>query len=128
MSYFPQMGEEVPTINRVYRDRECRKAFSKRSSENYELKHNNTGRKYPESIIYFPSDTKKVHATQKPVDLMEYLIKTYTKENEIVLDFTAGSFSTGVACIRTGRKFIGIEKDEEIFNTGLNRIKGELQC
>ena len=65
----------------------------------------------------------KVHPTQKPVELMEYLIKTYTNEYETVLDFTMGSGSTGVACINTGRKFIGIELDETYFNIAKERIE-----
>ena len=64
----------------------------------------------------------KIHPTQKPVALLEYLIKTYTQEGETVLDFTAGSFSTGVACVNTNRKFIGIEMNEKYFNIGVNRI------
>ena len=63
------------------------------------------------------------HPTQKPIKLMEYLIKTYTKENEIVLDFTMGSGSTGVACLNVNRKFIGIEKDEKYFKLAKNRIE-----
>ena len=59
--------------------------------------------------------TDKMHPTQKPVDLLEYLIKTYTKEGETVLDFTMGSGSTGVACVNTNRNFIGIELDENYF-------------
>ena len=66
---------------------------------------------------------KKVfHPTQKPVALLEYLIKTYTLENETVLDFTAGSFSTGVACVNLGRSFIGIEQDEGYFKIGIKRV------
>lgn len=57
-----------------------------------------------------------MHPTQKPVALMEYLIKSYTNENETVLDFTMGSGTTGVACANTGRKFVGIELDEHYFN------------
>lgn len=64
----------------------------------------------------------KLHPTQKPVALLEYLIKTYTNENEVVLDFTAGSFSTGVACINTNRKFLGVEMDENYFNIGVKRM------
>jgi site-specific DNA-methyltransferase (adenine-specific) len=64
-----------------------------------------------------------VHPTQKPVDLMEYLIKTYTNENETVLDFTMGSGSTGVACLNTNRNFIGIERDNKYFEIATNRIK-----
>lgn len=66
----------------------------------------------------------KVHPTQKPVDLLEYLIKTYTNENEVVLDFTMGSGSTGVASLNTNRKFLGIEMNEGYFNIGVNRILG----
>ena len=64
----------------------------------------------------------KVHPTQKPVDLLEYLIKTYTNKGETVLDFTAGSFSTGVAALNTKRKFIGIEMEEKYFDIGVNRM------
>lgn len=64
-----------------------------------------------------------VHPTQKPVKLLEYLIKTYTNENEIVLDFTMGSGSTGVACMNINRKFIGIELDEKYFNIAKDRIE-----
>ena len=64
----------------------------------------------------------KVHPTQKPVALLEYLIKTYTNKGETVLDFTAGSCSTGVACLNTNRKFIGIEMEEKYFNIGVNRM------
>jgi DNA modification methylase len=82
----------------------------------------------PRSIQKFNLDTaggsrKRFHPTQKPVALLEYLIKTYTKPGETVLDFTMGSGSTGVACINTGRKFIGIEKDDEYFDVAKNRIE-----
>ena len=79
---------------------------------------------YPSSIIEFSNANQKgkVHPTQKPVSLMEYLIKTYTNENETVLDFTMGSGSTGVACINTNRNFIGIEMDENYFNIAKKRI------
>ena len=79
---------------------------------------------YPTSIYELSTGNrlKKLHPTQKPVELMEYLIKTYTNEDETVLDFTAGSFTTGVACINTNRKFIGIELDKNYFNIGKERI------
>lgn len=64
----------------------------------------------------------RVHPTQKPVELMEYLIKTYTNENETVLDFTMGSGSTGVACLNTNRNFIGIEMDDKYFEIAKERI------
>ena len=68
-------------------------------------------------------DKNRVHPTQKPVALLEYLIKTYTLEGETVLDFTMGSGSTGVACLNTNRNFIGIELDEGYFNIAQNRIE-----
>ena len=78
---------------------------------------------YPRNILEYSSVGKTVHPTQKPVDLLEYLIKTYTNENEVVLDFTMGSGSTGVACMNTNRKFIGIELDENYFNIAKQRTE-----
>ena len=92
---------------------------------------NQVGRVY-ESYTNFPNDILKfnsifgrgaLHPTQKPVDLLEYLIKTYTNEYELVLDFTMGSGSTGVACLNTDRRFIGIELDENYFNIAKERIE-----
>ena len=76
---------------------------------------------YPTQIIEFKGE-KGLHPTQKPVALMEYLIKTYTNENETVLDFTMGSGTTGVACKNLNREFIGIELDEGYFNIAKERI------
>jgi len=95
----------------------------------------NDGKRYPKSVLRFTSEgmnSGSLHPTQKPVALLEYLIKTYTNENEVVLDFTAGSFSTGVACINTNRKFLGIEMNEGYFNIGVKRMqestmKGEIK-
>lgn len=78
---------------------------------------------YPKSILKFKSDSAKDHPTQKPVALMEYLIKTYTNENETVLDFTMGSGSTGVAAKNLNRNFIGIELDEGYFKIAKERIE-----
>jgi site-specific DNA-methyltransferase (adenine-specific) len=78
---------------------------------------------YPRQVLEFKAVQRTVHPTQKPVALMEYLIKTYTNEGETVLDFTMGSGTTGVACINTGRRFIGIEKDENYFNIAKERIE-----
>ena len=78
---------------------------------------------YPNSLLEFKNESKQVHPTQKPTDLLEYLIKTYTNENELVLDFTMGSGSTGVACANTNRKFIGIELDKNYFNIAKQRIE-----
>ena len=80
--------------------------------------------KNPTNILVFDKIRKgSLHPTQKPVALMEYLIKTYTNENETVLDFTMGSGSTGVACQNTNRNFIGIERDNKYFNIAKERIE-----
>jgi len=77
---------------------------------------------YPTSIIEFSNAKRGVHPTQKPVALMEYLIRTYTNEGETVLDFTMGSGTTGVACVKTKRDFIGIELDDGYFKIAEKRI------
>ena len=76
---------------------------------------------YPTDVLEFIGE-RGLHPTQKPVELMEYLIKTYTQENETVLDFTMGSGSTGVAAKNLNRSFIGIEQDENYFNIAKERI------
>ena len=76
----------------------------------------------PRSIVKFNNQQRQVHPTQKPVALMEYLIKTYTNEGEVILDFTMGSGTTGVACMNTNRNFIGIELDENYYSIATNRI------
>jgi len=99
------------------------------SSDSSPLKYNDGitriyNDKNPQSILVYSkqSDGKYVHPTQKPVALMEYLIRTYTNEGETVLDNTMGSGTTGVACVNTGRRFIGIERDEEYFKIAKARI------
>ena len=84
---------------------------------------------YPNQVLQINSATKTVHPTQKPVALMEYLIKTYTNENETVLDFTMGSGTTGVAAKNLNRNFIGIDLDEIYFNIAKDRIENkEVDC
>ena len=78
---------------------------------------------YPKSILNFNKDHTHLHPTQKPVALLEYLIKTYTNEGDLVLDNCMGSGSTGVACVNTNRSFIGIELDENYFNIAKERIE-----
>ena len=80
------------------------------------------GRRYPLTVVDFQRDRNKVHPTQKPVALMEYLIRTYTNPGDTVLDNCMGSGTTGVACVNTGRSFIGIEKDPGYFTTASARI------
>lgn len=81
--------------------------------------------KHPTSIVTYakPHPSVAVHTTQKPVPLLEYLVKTYTNEGDTVLDNCMGSGSTGVACVNTGRRFIGMELDWGYFNTAANRIE-----
>lgn len=80
---------------------------------------------FPHNVLEYPNVIGKqaIHPTQKPVELLEYLIKTYTNEGETVLDNCMGSGSTGVACINTNRNFIGIELDENYFNIAKERIE-----
>ena len=83
--------------------------------------------KNPTTLIQFDKIRKgSLHPTQKPVELLEYLIKTYTNENETILDNCMGSGSTGVACIKTNRNFIGIELSQEYFNIAKERIEKEV--
>jgi site-specific DNA-methyltransferase (adenine-specific) len=92
--------------------------YGARSSEPYVQEWTN----WPRDVLEIASEGNTVHPTQKPVALMEYLIKTYTNEGEVVLDFTMGSGTTGVACMNTGRRFIGIERDEGYFAIAEKRI------
>ena len=96
-------------------------------SENYNIvpTKTKTNLYYPKNLLHFSNANQKgkVHPTQKPVDLLEYLIKTYTKENEVVLDFTMGSGSTGVACMNNNRNFIGIELEEKYFSISCERLE-----
>jgi DNA modification methylase len=88
----------------------------------------NTGDRHPSSIIVYNSNFKKrLHPTQKPVDVCEWLIKSYSNEGDVVLDFCMGSGSTGVACQNTGREFIGIELDEEIFKIAEERLHEKIE-
>ena len=114
-TYNPQMGK-----GKAYKGHFAPGAEVHGKSIHY-VKENN-GTRYPTSILRFNRE-KGFHPTQKPVALLEYLIKTYTNEGETVLDFTMGSGSTGVACMNTGRKFIGIELDDKYFEIAKQRIE-----
>jgi DNA modification methylase len=99
-----------------------------RGSEVYGNKDNavitiNTGERYPLTVLEFQRDKDKIHPTQKPVALFEYLIKTYTNEGETVLDNCMGSGTTAIACINTNRNYIGFEKEEKYYNIIQDRIK-----
>lgn len=91
--------------------------------KNKKIAKETTNTRYPKSVINFSVDAEAIVPTQKPVLLMEYLIKTYSNKGEMVLDPAMGSGTTGVACRRTGRHFIGIEINEETFNKAKTRIE-----
>ena len=115
-----------------YKDRSKEKPTKIRSElfngpKSGEFKHGTNKKpdeRYPKHLIEFSNASRKdhFHPTQKPVDLLEYLIKTYTKEGETVLDNCMGSGSTGVACVNTNRNFIGMELDNNYFNIAKERI------
>jgi len=106
----------------------CKKVCSGKGHSDHrpsKIKQNNylqTITNYPNQLLDFKSDLAKLHPTQKPVALLEYLIKTYTLPGQIVLDFAMGSGTTGVACKNTNRKFIGIELDNKYFDIAKKRI------
>ena len=81
------------------------------------------GKRYPKNLIKFNRDKDKLHPTQKPVSLCEYLIQTYTNEGDVVLDNCMGSGTTGIACLNTNRKFIGMELDDTYFEIAKKRIE-----
>lgn len=119
---------EQPTYNPQFKEGKPYKQISGIPKGNYDIKHCNKvetindGKRYPSDLLEFGKVKKTLHPTQKPIALLEYLIKTYTNENDIVLDNCMGSGSTGVACVNTNRNFIGIELDENYFNIAKERI------
>lgn len=123
-NYYPIMVKrDKIKISKNYKHSEMNSKYIKEMENNKEYTE-----KYPSNIIEISNANQKgkFHSTQKPVELMKYLIKTYTKENDLVLDFTMGVGSTGLACKELNRRFIGIELDEKYFDIAVKRIKGEL--
>lgn len=115
-NYYPQGIEKCNKLSR-------RGSGAITTMKNYkdEWLQENTG--YPSNVLYYDLDKEKYHPTQKPVALLEYLIKTYSKEDNIILDSCIGSGSTAVACLNTNRRFIGFELDENYFEISKQRIK-----
>lgn len=116
--YNPQMvGDEIRRVKR---------SGDKSKTTNYgdfvEISESKYKGRHPVTIQYFNRDKERLHPTQKPVALFEYLIKTYTNENELVLDNCIGSGTTAIACINTNRNYIGIELEKEYYNIAKNRI------
>ena len=116
-TYNPQ-GLIPVSVNSSRKNKSGTGNFGKVSDRPYIQKEGN----FPRSVQRFQHETSPQHPTQKPVALIEYLIRTYTNEGETVLDNCMGSGTTGVACVNTGRKFIGIEMDETYFNIAEARI------
>lgn len=114
-----------PQMRTGFKPYKC--AQGKTKSENYGSQTGavtvSNGERYPVTVLDFPRDKAKVHPTQKPVALMEYLIRTYTNEGDTVLDNCMGSGTTGVACANTGRRFIGMEQDAGYFKIAQERIE-----
>ena len=127
-TYNPQMikYEGVPRTNKVKNGKLGKLTDDKEKSV---IEYIDTGYRYPTQLWKYNRDILKsnLHPTQKPVKLCEDLIKTYTNENCIVLDNCMGSGSTGVACLHTNRKFIGMELDKNYFNIAKERIENEIQ-
>ena len=132
-TYVPQ---NLIPVNRIIKNTGTKNSNAKKknnddTSANGSIKNTHYVQKftnYPRTVLEFSNSfNNQLHPTQKPVDLLEYLIRTYTNENELVLDFTMGSGSTGVACMNTNRKFIGIELDEKYFEIAKNRIEESLK-
>lgn len=118
--YYPQMTHGHK-LKKSYRKKELQTDVYGEMKKDYVYESTD---RYPRSIQSFSTDTQNssLHSTQKPVALCEYLIKTYTDIGDLVLDNCAGSCSTGVACHNTGRRFIGFEKDKEIFEKANKRL------
>lgn len=121
--YYPQITDgHIPTNSA----KGCSngKTYHGTNTRNYE---GGKTTRFPTNILEFKcvDNYSRLHNNEKPVDLLEYLIKTYTDEGDVVLDNTMGSGSTGEACVNTNRKFIGIELDKEIFDIAFNRLKNK---
>lgn len=116
--YIPQMTEGKPYISGKGTSGDITRNVKK-------VQTKNDGLRYPRSIQKFNTDKSKgsFHPTQKPVALLEYLVKTYTNEGDLVMDNCMGSGSTGVACVNTGRRFIGMELDKQYFGIAEKRIQ-----
>jgi len=130
VNYYPQKTDKPKSEQRPSKfkvnyggGRDYKEGVYGKSKKGLGKNHDET-KTNPKTIIEIPAVYKKhtVHPTQKPIALMEYLIKTYTNENETVLDFTMGSGTTGVACVNTKRNFIGIELDDKYYNIAKQRI------
>lgn len=123
-TYNPQMTKGEPYRNKAGKDHSAKSSMTGSYGDYTNFRYDNDGLRYPKQVIEFGVvERNTVHPTQKPVELLEYLIRTYTNENQAVLDCAMGSGSTGVASLNTGRKFIGIEMDDKYFELAKERIE-----
>jgi site-specific DNA-methyltransferase (adenine-specific) len=120
MKYNPQGVIDIPEKTSVYKSHGLREGRKDKV-------RSTTKANFPRSILEFANENNSYHPTQKPAALCEYLIKTYTNEQEIVLDNCMGSGTTGVACLNTNRRFIGIEKEEKYFQIATDRIQQSIK-
>lgn len=122
-TYNPQMTQGEPYKNKAGKDHSSQSSMTGSYGKYSNYRPDNEGTRYPKQILKFNVVQRgTLHPTEKPVALLEYLIKTYTNPGDLVLDNCMGSGSTGEAALRTGRKFIGIEKDKDFFDIASNRI------
>jgi len=123
-TYNPQFGSGEAYKNKAGKHKES--GLSDNYGDFGTHREGSDGKRYPKQVLEFGVvERGTVHPTQKPVALMEYLIRTYTNEGDVVLDNTMGSGTTGVACARSGRKFIGIERDPKYFDIACDRVEKE---
>ena len=119
-TYNPQMWYDKPYSGFKSKTAKLGEVYGENSISKH--RDNSDGSRFPKTVLKFGQE-KGLHPTQKPVALMEYMIKTYSNADELVLDNTMGSGTTGVACKKCGRNFIGIEKDKTYFDIAINRIE-----
>jgi len=121
-TYNPQKTEGKPYTHARKGKANCEVYDIKRIKGEYK------GERHPTTILKFNNPSKSLHRTQKPTDLLEWLIKSYSNEGDTIMDFTMGSGSTGIACMNTKRKFIGIELDKDIFTIAKERFRENENC
>lgn len=119
--YYPRMQ-----LGKPYKSGKNNSTFNNQNNQKRLRLENKEGLRYPHSIQKFRRDSQTFHSTQKPVSLFSYLIKTYSQENDLILDNCAGSGTTGIACKETNRNYILIEKDEHFYNLAKERLKGDV--
>lgn len=122
-TYNPQFAAGSPYKDKAGKNHFATSSMTGSYGAYTNFRNDNEGKRYPKQVLEFGIvERGTVHPTQKPVALMEYLIRTYTNEGELVMDNTMGSGTTGVACVNTDRRFIGIERDPEYFKIAERRI------